>query len=334
MDASRLVEIAEGFKAARALQVATSLGLFEGLRSGPCDAARLAANLRLSSAGVERLADLLVGLEILSKDAAGYGLTEVARRCLLADGPNSVTSLVTWMEQVYRGMAYLPAVVAQGRPIAPAVVLDERGEWVNVWMGAMDELAQLEGRADAIAAVVDLGDCERLLDLGGGPGTYARAFCRRYPRLRATVLERESICPHTLRRLRGHPEAARVEVVSGDYRRPPLPGPFDAALISNVLHSNTREDNLALLRAVFDALVPGGRLVIRGLHTDESGTRPIESTLVSLTLLVYSHGRSYRASEVSTWLMEAGFVDVHAIDDGNDAPQLLLARRPNEGRAQ
>lgn len=57
----------------------------------------------------------------------------------------------------------------------------ERGKLL---MGMYNLASQL---APGIASAIDLGGCQRLLDFGGGPGTYAIYFCRRNPDLSAVV---------------------------------------------------------------------------------------------------------------------------------------------------
>ena len=56
--------------------------------------------------------------------------------------------------------------------------------------------------APYLIAKLPLSRSTTLLDVGGGLGTFSMAFCRRYPRLRATLLEHPRILP-LARRARG-----------------------------------------------------------------------------------------------------------------------------------
>jgi len=47
------------------------------------------------------------------------------------------------------------------------------------------------GLAPQIVPLIDLSSRTHLLDLGGGPGTYAIHFCLHNPRLRGTVRDRK-----------------------------------------------------------------------------------------------------------------------------------------------
>ncbi len=46
-----------------------------------------------------------------------------------------------------------------------------------------------KGVAERVAQTVDLSGLTRLLDLGGGPGSYAIALAKKYPALEAVVFD-------------------------------------------------------------------------------------------------------------------------------------------------
>ena len=74
-----------------------------------------------------------------------------------------------------------------GAPIrerfSPADDADARESFL---LGMFNLASQLAPR---LAREIDLSGRQRLLDLGGGPGTYAIHFCRQYPDLVAAVYD-------------------------------------------------------------------------------------------------------------------------------------------------
>lgn len=149
---------------------------------------------------------------------------------------------------------------------------------------------------------------KKLLDVGGGLGTYAIAFCRRYPDLQATVVEHPKIAPLARRAIRVADMAKRVRVVSADIEREPLPRGFDVALLSNVLHAHGTRENRSLLRKLHRSLDPRGRLIVRDVFMHRGGTAPEWGTLFSVVLLLHSpRGRCYGLDEILRWLYAAGF---------------------------
>jgi hypothetical protein len=105
--------------------------------------------------------------------------------------------------------------------------------------------------APAIAAQVRLGRARTLLDLGGGPGTYAMAFLTRNSRLRATVCDREAALAVAKEIASTHRAGRRLSYLPLDFSKEPIPGIYDVIWYSNVLHIYSPEDNQAIFRRVF-----------------------------------------------------------------------------------
>ena len=101
-----------------------------------------------------------------------------------------------------------------------------------------------------------LAGCQTLLDVGGGLGTFAAAFCRHYPRLRATLVEHPNVLPLARRALRDWGMAKKVRVIGADFSRNALPRGFDSVFVSNVLHAHGVAENRSLLGKLHRCLNP------------------------------------------------------------------------------
>jgi O-methyltransferase involved in polyketide biosynthesis len=76
----------------------------------------------------------------------------------------------------------------------------------------------------------------------------------------------------------------------------------------------TPEQNRDLLRRIFEALAPNGRLVIREFILEADKTAPRQAALFSLNMLVATDGgASYSEPEYEQWLGDAGFSDVKRV---------------------
>jgi SAM-dependent methyltransferase len=169
--------------------------------------------------------------------------------------------------------------------------------------------------APAIAAQVRLGQARTLLDLGGGPGTYAMAFLAQNPRLRATVCDREAALSVAKEIAGTHRAGRRLSYLALDFSKDPIAGTYDVIWYSNVLHIYSPEDNQAIFRRARAALAPGGRFIIQDafLH-DREGVHPTEASLFAVSMLLFTTGgNTYSASETAKWLKEAGFVGVRTV---------------------
>ena len=150
----------------------------------------------------------------------------------------------------------------------------------------MHEYARGPGKE--IASHVDLSQRKRLMDVGGGPGTYSVLFAQRNPRLRAVVFD---LPPVVSIDSFGHAE-------------------YDVVLMSNMLHQEDPEMCTSLLRRAYDALEPGGSLIVQAMFLNAAKDGPVWPTLQSLILnLVYRGGRAYSVDETLELVRQAGFVN-------------------------
>ncbi|MBX3326326.1 MAG: class I SAM-dependent methyltransferase [Nitrospira sp.] len=169
--------------------------------------------------------------------------------------------------------------------------------------------------APAIAAQLQLGQAQTLLDLGGGPGTYALAFLAKNPWLRATVCDREAALEVAKEIASTHKARGRLSYLPIDFSKEQIPGTYDVIWYSNVLHIYSPKENQAIFRRVRAALNPGGRFIIQDafLH-DREGLCPVEASLFAASMLLFTErGNTYTASETVTWLRQAGFVSIKPV---------------------
>ncbi len=187
----------------------------------------------------------------------------------------------------------------------------------RAFIGAMHVVGR--GLSVEIAEAYDLSRFKRLLDIGGASGTYTMAFLRKNPRLTAVIFDLEDVIPMSVERLSAEGFLDRVEPVAGDFYRDELPKGCDLALLSAIIHQNSREENLELYRKVFRALDPGGRLLIRDHIMDESRTSPPGGAAFAVNMLVNtSGGDTYTFREVKESLEQAGFTDVTLVRRGRE----------------
>jgi SAM-dependent methyltransferase len=120
------------------------------------------------------------------------------------------------------------------------------GSWQENFIRGMEEIAR--ERAAAVAGRIPLRTGDRVLDLGGGPGTYAVAFADACPGAEITVFDTRATLRVARKILRERGASARVRLVEGDFLEDPLGGPYDFAWISQILHAYCGPDCVKLLR--------------------------------------------------------------------------------------
>jgi hypothetical protein len=119
-----------------------------------------------------------------------------------------------------------------------------------------------------------------------------------------------------------------VEFHGGDYTRDPLPGGFDAAWLSHILHAEAPDTCRAIIRKTVDALNADGLILIHEFILDSSGTQPLFPALFSLNMLITAPGgRSYTRTELESMLTEAGVRDIRLLDFVGPTESRILAGR-------
>jgi len=168
--------------------------------------------------------------------------------------------------------------------------------------------------APLIVPAIDLSARKRLLDLGGGPGTYAIHFCRANAELTAVVCDLPTTRAFAERTIAAHGLADRIAFAAVDYETDPVPGDFDVAWLSHVLHGESPAGASRLLRKAADALQPGGLLLVQEFILGDARDGPLFPALFSLNMLVGTPGgQAYSGAELAAMLETAGATGVRRL---------------------
>jgi len=184
--------------------------------------------------------------------------------------------------------------------------------------------------ADQLAEAIDLSQARRLLDLGGGPGTYAIAFCRRRPELHAVILDLPLAVGVAEEEIAKAGMSDRITTHTADFLTDAIPGGFDAVLISNIIHQYGVDENMLLFRRAREALNPGGRIIVKDMYVDESRTSPLFNALFAVNMLVRTpYGKTYTHDETIALLTASGFGDIQVVPL-SDRSEVVLGAVPKE----
>jgi SAM-dependent methyltransferase len=270
--------------------------------------------LQTNPNATELLLNALVSLSLLEKSGERFSLTDNARTYLLKASAQYLGGMILFDSSLWDTWGKLEETVKSGKPARPPDMFQGSAAETEHFIMAMHSLVTARGDGEIVCQFLDMSEAARLLDVGGGPGTYAIHFCRTFPKLRVTIFDLPGTLQVTTKLLApiGFLEN-RIDLVPGDYTRDELPKGFDLVFLSNIIHGETPKTNLALMRKVFDSLNPNGRIVIKDHIMDSSLTRPKAGAVFSLQMLLTTNGRDYSFDEVSDWLAQVGFINVQEV---------------------
>jgi SAM-dependent methyltransferase len=295
-----------GFRASRVILTANSLRVFENIGKGRT-AGDLAKALGTDPRATEILLDAVAALGLLKKSGTTYRLTPAAKRFLLPESPWYQGDMLRHADTLWKNWSGLDAVVRTGMPNR-AGTRDH-----NVFIKAMHNNAMMRAR-DFIMAL-DLHGVKKALDLGGGPGTYGIELAKRG--ITVTLFD----LPDTLevaKDLIRRSGATGIAFRGGDFHIDDIGSGYDLALLSQVLHSHSPIENLALLDKVINALSPGGQIAIHEFKLNENHASPVPGALFSVNMLVNTAGgRSYTPTEMKGWLTKVGFRKINVRNLGD-----------------
>ena len=305
-DAKQFAGLWGGFRASRVVLTANNLRVFENIGKGS-SSDDLAKALRTDLRAMEILLDAVASLGLLRKSGTAYRLTPTAKRFLLPESPWYQGDMLRHADMLWKNWSGLDNVVRSGLPNR-AGARDH-----DVFIRAMHNNAVL--RAPQVIAGLDLRGVRTALDLGGGPGTYSMALAKRG--VAVTLFD----LPDTLEVAQEVVRKSRLKNVtfrSGDFHFDDIGSGYDLVLISQVLHSNSTVENIALLGKAHDALAPHGRVAIHEFSLNEDHASPVPGALFSVNMLVNTaDGRSYTPKEMKSWLRSAGFSRIKKVDLGD-----------------
>ena len=311
-----LLKVSSGAWAACAIQAGVELDIFTALDQAPgatLTITELAAKIKGDARATGMLATALTALNLLERKGDQVTATPPARRYLSARSDDYYGFFIRHAADIMHHWVNLARAVRTGASVAevsPPDTYDER-ERENFLMGMFNIARQ---QADIVAGALDLSGRHRLLDLGGGPGTYAIYFCRRYPELSATIFDRPTTAKFAQGTVERYGLAARVDFVGGDFLTSELPRGYDAVWLSQVLHGENPAEAAGLIERAAGTLNPGGLLCVQEFIIDDDRRGPVQPALFALNMLVQTPGgQAYTESEISAMMARAGAAGIRRI---------------------
>lgn len=318
-DPGRLLELSGSYWKTCTLHAAVKLDVFSTLDPDRLGAEELAETCGCDSGALSRLLNALTAMELLIKEEDTYTATPSARAFLSRHSDRYIGHIIMHHHHLMPSWAELDQAVKTGRPLRERSSHGDEQQRASFLMG-MFNMAM--ATAPKVVPLVDLGGRRHLLDLGGGPGTYAIHFCRAYPGLKATVFDLPTTRPFAEKTIARFNLSDRITFAGGNYLEDDLGSGYDVAWLSQILHGEGPAECQKLIDKAVASLKAGGMIIVHEFILDNDMAGPLFPALFSLNMLVGTpSGQSYSESQIKKMLSQAGAKNIQriAFDSPNDS---------------
>jgi 2-polyprenyl-3-methyl-5-hydroxy-6-metoxy-1,4-benzoquinol methylase len=178
-----------------------------------------------------------------------------------------------------------------------------RDEQWDIYQRGMRSLARLSA-SEVAARTPGLGNPLTMLDVGGGHGAYSAAFCRRYPRLKATILDLPQAVEVAAPLVAEEDLEERIVHKSGNAKTEDLGrAVWDIILVSHLVHHFDDAQNRSLLKRAADALRPNGIIIIIDVLRESSRVAGSQTgALLDFYFAITSLSGTFSAKQIASWL--------------------------------
>ncbi|XP_042701584.1 probable bifunctional dTTP/UTP pyrophosphatase/methyltransferase protein isoform X5 [Chrysemys picta bellii] len=327
---SKIVELMDGFRASKALFVASKLKVFDLLKD-KCilKAVDVANKIEASVCGTERLLDACASLGLLEKTHQGYSNTDSANTYLVSDREYSLHGyIIHCNDRLWHLFTHLEAAVKEGTMQTHQAFGKETEdlfqdscyhsvEAKQRFMTAMHNLAKLTARD--VATAFDLSPFRSVCDLGGCTGVLAHELVQKYPILKVTVFDLPDVIANVSCFQPSGQHITPVMFTAGDFFKDNLPE-ADLYILSLILHDLNDEKINILLSKISGICKPGSALLLAEIVLDEEKTHPPRAVLQSLSM---TEGKQRSGLEYKQLLEKYGFTNVQIKITGNILDAIL-----------
>ena len=304
----KVMEISSAYWSSSVLHVANSLDVFTRLAEQPMSAEALAQSIGVDARGLEMILIACVGLELLDKQGDKFSNNALSSTFLVKGQPRYQGGIVAMFEEWVEAWSHLKDAVVKGQPMVQKQH-DQGEEATRHYIMGM--LHRGIPQAELLAREVPLAGKKHLLDVGGGPGIFSIIFCKQNSGLKASVFDLPQTLNITQEIIQDYQADDAVSTVEGSYLEDSFGSGYDVVLLSSMINQEGPEVVRSILQKSFDAMEPGGQLLLQEQLLNSEKTGPLLPVLIGLNQLVHTPaGKAYSAPEMVDLAREVGFVDL------------------------
>ncbi|MEN9776081.1 MAG: hypothetical protein RL322_3151 [Pseudomonadota bacterium] len=319
----RLFDLVAGFTYSQVLLACVQLDLFNRLAAGPIEPSRLALDAQMPPESADILIRAAVSLDLLEwRDGGRVGLGLLGAVMV---GNGALEALVRHHQAVYQDL--IDPVASLRDPSRPTRLRDywayareahtDAGK--SLPPNAVAEYSALMSASQPLIAeqVLDAYDFsrhQRVLDVGGGQGTFLAAVADRHPSIALQLFDLPGVASLARDRLAERGLSQRVECFGGSFFDDPLPQGADLVTLVRVAYDHPDDRVLQILQSIHRVLAhQGGHFLLAEPLSGTVGARAMGDAYFGLYLLAMGKGRARSADDLKALMHRAGFTDIRQL---------------------
>lgn len=309
----------------RVLLTAVRLRIFTILADKGMTVGEISSGLGTETQKLKPFLDACVSLDFLLCQNGKYRNSQFSRDHLVEGNPAYIADFIQMVSAESKQWDGLYGLIT-GKDDGPSDHRDHHSDEADArkFTLAMNNIGML-GEAEALADAVDLGDCRKMVDAGGGSGLYSVYLCRTNPHLRSVVIDNKETLAAAREVITGCEEEDRIELREADIATDPLGENIDAVLLSDVAYEESFAEKV--LKNARASLREKGLLIIRGYYCDPEHSESRFRALFKLNQIVFNpDGSILNLESMKKKVADTGFTIIK-VAPLTELSSLILARR-------
>jgi ubiquinone/menaquinone biosynthesis C-methylase UbiE len=327
----RLMQFAWGYSVPLMIEAGVTLGVFDALEHGAKTAEQLREQTGTSQRGLTMLLNALCSVDLLRKEQNRYALAPESEAFLVSSKPDFRGGLFKHIsKQLMAKWMHLNDAIKSGKPVS---TVNQQKEGAAFFEQFVEDIFPMSyGAAGALGDALKLPaarETVNVLDIAAGSGVWGVGLAEKSNHVHVTAVDWPEVIPVTRRVARKHGVVDRFNFIEGDINSVNFGSNYHIATLGHIVHSEGQTRSRKLFQRVYDALRPGGTIVISEFTPNDDRTGPANTLIFALNMLVNTdEGDTYTFNEIRSWLTAVGFKDVRQLEAPAPSP-LILANKPS-----
>ena len=300
----QIIKKIDQLEEANIIIAALEFRVFTHLEKKSLSCQTLANKAGLHFEGAEALFNALASLGVIRKVGNSFANTPDGYKHFCENSPHFKKGTIFLRKENRDEWSKLTNTIKQGRNISD--LSNEDPGFREPFTYAMHERSSEFSKP--LSKIVTRKPVGKLIDLGGGPGSYSAEILKIDKLAQAVLIDRQASLIVAKEILKKSKVMKRISFVAGDLFEVPFGNNVDTALYSNILHIYNKAQNTKILKKINKSLKPGGRLILVDYFLKNNLIEPFRAALFSLTMLLFTAtGKTYTFEETKSLLKKNGF---------------------------